>query len=84
MGKRNVGGIVGNLGARLKTWRKKNKMKGFQLAEKLQISQASISEIENGKSMPSCKTLQKLCELTNMNIIWLLVDEGPMEVSKGE
>jgi len=79
---KNVSGIVGDLGLRLKTWRKQNKMKGFQLAEKLEISQASISEIENGKSLPSCKTLQKLCELTNLNIIWLLVDEGPMEVLK--
>ena len=84
MGKRNVGGIVGNLGTRLRKWRKIKKMKGIQLAKKIGISQASLSVIENNYSLPSVDTLTKLHECTDFNIIWLLVNEKPMEIHRSD
>lgn len=68
----------GLLGTRLKLWRKDVPLKGFQLAEKLSMTQASLSGIEQNKSLPSADTLAKLLKRTNLNISWLLTGEGKM------
>ena len=36
------------------------------------ISQGSLSDIKNCKSLPSADTIAKLYQHTNLNIIWLL------------
>ena len=64
------------LGTRLRTWRKSVGLKGFELASKIGISQGSLSEIENNKSLPSAETLAKFYMITNLNIVWLLLGSG--------
>jgi transcriptional regulator with XRE-family HTH domain len=71
-------GIANYLGDRLRRWRKSIPMKSFELAKLIQISQGSLSDIENNKSLPSADTLAKLYLKTDINIIWLLVGVGPM------
>jgi len=66
------------LGSRLRHWRKSIGLKGYQLAMKIGISQGSLSDIENNKSLPSAETLAKLHKITGLNIIWLLMGDGPM------
>lgn len=72
------------LGQRLKLWRKKEGQKGYQLARNIGISPGSLSEIENGKSLPSAETIAKLHENTSINILWLLTGKGEMNKWYGE
>jgi len=74
-------GVIEGVGTRLKEWRRSRNLKGYQLAEKIHISQGSLSEIENNKSLPSAETIAKLYKYTDLNIIWLLIDKGPMVIS---
>ena len=74
-----ISGIANFLGARLRKWRKSIPMKSFELAKLIQISQGSLSDIENNKSLPSADTLSKLHMKTNINIVWLLNGAGPMK-----
>jgi len=74
-------GVIEGVGSRLKKWRQSTKLKGYELAGIIHISQGSLSEIENNKSLPSAETLSKLYKYTKVNIFWLLVNKGPMEFS---
>ena len=67
------------LGSRLRQWRKSLPLKSFQLAKLIRISQGSLSDIENNKSLPSADTIAKLYQHTNLNIIWLLTGRGPID-----
>ncbi len=71
-------GTAKYLGHRLRQWRKTIPLKGYQLAKKIRISQGSLSDIENCKSLPSADTIAKLYQHTNLNIIWLLTGKGPI------
>jgi len=71
-------GSVNFLGDRLRLWRKSVPMKSYELAKLIHISQGSLSDIENNKSLPSADTLTKVYQSTNINIIWLLTGKGPM------
>ena len=71
-------GAAKNLGTRLRQWRKTLPLKSFQLAKLIKISQGSLSDIENNKSLPSADTITKLYLYTDLNIIWLLLGKGPM------
>ena len=73
-----VGGTAKNLGTRLRQWRKTLPLKSFELAKLIKISQGSLSDIENNKSLPSADTIAKLYQYSNLNIIWLLLGKGPM------
>ena len=53
-------------------------MKSYQLAKLIRISQGSLSDIENCKSLPSADTIIKLYQHTNLNIIWLLTGKAPI------
>ena len=64
------------VGQRLKQWRSSRRIKGYQLAESIRISPGSLSEIENGKSLPSAETITNLMTLEGMDIFWLLMGEG--------
>lgn len=67
--------LVGN---RIRQWRKAIPIKGYELAKILKISQGSLSDIENNKSLPSADTIAKFHTNTNINILWLLTGEGPI------
>ena len=66
------------LGSRLRQWRKTLPLKSFELAKLIRISQGSLSDIENNKSLPSADTIAKLYQHTDLNIIWLLTGKGPI------
>ena len=53
------------MGRRMRNCRKDQDMKGYDLARKLKISEGSLSEIENGKSLPSALTLVPLHQNTD-------------------
>lgn len=72
------GGAAKNLGTRLRQWRKTLPLKSFELAKLIKISQGSLSDIENNKSLPSADTIAKLYLHSDLNIIWLLLGKGPM------
>ncbi len=65
-------------GERLRKWRKSLPLKSYELAKTIRISPASLSDIENGNSLPSANTLTKLFLNTNVNIIWVLTGQGSM------
>ena len=72
------GGAAKNLGTRLRQWRKTLPLKSFELAKLIKISQGSLSDIENNKSLPSADTIAKLYLYSDLNIIWLLLGKGLM------
>jgi transcriptional regulator with XRE-family HTH domain len=72
-------GAVKFLGNRLREWRRSFPMKSYELAKLISISQGSLSDIENNKSLPSADTIAKIYLNTNINIIWLLIGKGSMK-----
>lgn len=62
----------------MRQWRKTIPMKSYELAKLIKISQGSLSDIENEKSLPSADTIAKLYQFSNLNIVWLLTGKGPM------
>ena len=71
------------VGGRLKYWRKVSRLRLVDATKLIRVSQGSLSELENDKSLPSATTLTGLCQKTDMSICWLLTGEGSM-VSKEE
>jgi len=71
------------LGERIRQWRKTLPLKSYELAKLINISQGSLSDIENNKSLPSADTIAKLYKYTNVNIIWLLTGQGPVKKGAG-
>ncbi len=57
---------------RITILRKKEKLSQSELAEKLNISQQSISSYENGKREPDNETLKKLADFFNVTTDYLL------------
>jgi transcriptional regulator with XRE-family HTH domain len=72
-----------SVGGRLKYWRKVSTLRLVDVASLIRVSQGSLSDLENDKSLPSATTLTGLCQKSDMNICWLLTGEGSM-VSKEE
>jgi len=66
------------VGRRLKYWRKVSRLRLVDVASLIQVSQGSLSDLENDKSLPSATTLTGLCQKTDMNLYWLLTGEGSM------
>lgn len=66
------------VGKRMKSWRKHSMLKLVELSKKIRISQGSLSDLENDKSLPSATTIASLCMFTDINIYWLLTGRGPM------
>lgn len=75
-------GTAKNVGSRLREWRKSIHIKSYELAKIIHISQGSLSDIENNKSLPSADTIAKLFQHTTINIIWLLTGKGAMNKNK--
>jgi transcriptional regulator with XRE-family HTH domain len=65
-------------GKRLRAWRKSVPLKLMQLSKLIKVSQGSLSDLENDKSMPSATTLANLSTYTDLNIFWLLTGNGPV------
>ena len=80
----NKTGTAKHLGNRIKEWRKSMNLKSYELAEVIAISQGSLSDIENNKSLPSADTIAKLYKHTTLNIIWLLIGKGSMTKTQGQ
>lgn len=80
MSENNIVGseIKGSIGKRLRAWRKSSFLTLVEISKILGVSQGSLSEIENDKSLPSAKTLASLCLNTQINIYWLLTGQGLM------
>lgn len=75
----NNSGSAKFLGDRLREWRRSLPLKSYELAKLISISQGSLSDIENNKSLPSADTISKIYLNTNINIIWLLTGKGAMK-----
>ena len=58
------------VGDRLRLYRKFLGMKGKEFAKHIKISQGSLSDIENNKSLPSCTTITNL----------LMLSENPVNI----
>ena len=58
-------------GKRLRAWRKSVPLKLMQLSHLIKVSQGSLSDLENDKSLPSATTLANLSTHTDLNIFWL-------------
>ena len=82
--KREIIALAQDLGGRLRKWRKFHKIRLIQLTEKIGTRASSLSEIENGKSLPSLETLARLHLKTNLNIMWLMFAKGTMIQKEGK
>ncbi|MCA9482807.1 MAG: helix-turn-helix transcriptional regulator [Nitrospina sp.] len=71
---------IDTVGGRLRMWRHSNMLRLVDLAELIGVSQGSLSDLENDKSLPSAGTLTGLCVKTDLNIYWLLTGQGPITV----
>lgn len=50
----------------------------MELSRLIKVSQGSLSDLENDKSLPSATTLSNLSTFTDLNIYWLLNGRGPV------
>ncbi len=50
----------------------------MELSHLIKVSQGSLSDLENDKSLPSATTLANLSIYTDLNIYWLLNGRGPV------
>ncbi len=63
------------LGAELKKRREEKKLQQYELAHKAGVSRNYISDIENGRYMPSVNTLAKLVKHLDADLNSLLMSE---------
>ncbi len=73
-----------SVGGRLKYWRKVSTLRLVDVAALIRVSQGSLSDLENDKSLPSAATLTGFCRKSDMNICWLLTGEGSMVSKEGQ
>ncbi len=57
---------------------REKKMTQKKVATQLAIRQATLSNLEQGSSMPSLDILLKLCQFYNVTPTWLLDDKAPL------
>ncbi len=55
-----------NIGTSIKSIRKYKNINQGDLADRILISQTALSQIENGTSNPSPKTIKKICEVLDI------------------
>jgi len=67
--------IKENLGCKIKLYRKLRGISQEELAEKLDISQQTLSKIECGKSFLTSDTLEKISTVLNVNVYELFMFE---------
>lgn len=74
-----------NIGSAIKSIRKKLCITQYELAEKCQLSQTSLSQIETGVKRPSQKTISKICTVLDIpeSIIYIVaMQEADVPASK--
>ncbi len=71
-------GVSKFLGDRFREWRKDSSLTLKDLEKIIGITPGPLSELENNKSLPSIDTLAKIYRYTDINIFWLILNEGPM------
>jgi DNA-binding XRE family transcriptional regulator len=68
------------IGERVKQVRREIvKLRQFEMAKVLCLTQASLSAIEKQKVLPSCFFLYSLCTAYNINLNWLLTGKGELQ-----
>lgn len=60
--------ILDNIGGKIKRERLKKSLKQYELAEKANISNTYLSDIEVGRTSPSLKTLKKIAKALEVDI----------------
>ncbi len=75
--KKNINSLP-KLGERLKKWRKSQGLTLVEMAGMIKGTIGPLSEVENGKSLPSIKTIAMFHKKTNLNVMWLMFNEGEM------
>ena len=70
-------------GARLKKARHRKRLTQHQVAKVLGLSFTTISKYENDKSQPDNEILQKLAQLYDVSIDWLLLGEEKSDAPRG-
>ena len=74
-----------NIGAAIKSIRKKLSITQYELAEKCDLSQTSLSQIETGIKRPSQRTITKVCTVLDIpeSIIYIVaMQESDVPASK--
>ncbi len=63
-----------NIGLAIRSIRRQLDITQYELADKCNISQTSLSQIENGVKRPSTRTIKKVCEVLDVpeSIIYIL------------
>lgn len=59
-------------GPRIKAWRKKNSITQKGLSKILEIAQPTLSDIEAEHHDPSCETIIKFVNKTDIDVMWML------------
>ncbi|MDD2601301.1 MAG: XRE family transcriptional regulator [Kiritimatiellae bacterium] len=67
-----------SISLRIKELRLQKKLSQIQFAKHLKVSQASVSQYENGTRSPDSSFYTKVCETYNVNLNWLLTGSGLM------
>lgn len=68
------------IGKRFRKFREEIKKAQHELADELNIYQSTITNIERGKTFPNIRYLTHFYEKYQLNINWLLTNEGEMMV----
>jgi transcriptional regulator with XRE-family HTH domain len=74
-----------NIGSAIKSIRKKLSITQYELAEKCDLSQTSLSQIETGVKRPSQRTIAKICSVLDIpeSIIYIVaMQEADVPPSK--
>lgn len=74
-----------NIGATIKRLRKEKGLNQTEFGNMVNITQATLSQIENGQSIPQKSTLDKICEVLGISqeLLFLLsVDESKIPEDK--
>lgn len=65
-----------NLGDRIRIIRKTNRLNQHEFSNLIGISQATLSELEQGKYNPSLETILSIHKVFKTNISWLLTGDA--------
>ena len=63
-----------NVGYRLKIAREEKELKGYSVARKLGVTNAYISQMENGKRSVSLENLIKFSQIYEKDVVYFLQD----------
>lgn len=67
-----------SIGCRLRLFRESIGQNVSQFSKLLSISQGSLSDIENNKTLPSAKPIANIIQFTDLDVYWLFSGEGKM------